>query len=200
MSLIKIRKPNYRKGFTIVELLIVIVVVAILAGIVIVSYNGIQNRASDARRAQAAGSVIRLMQNYHTVNGFFPTDIRCVGSASHYPATSDFASGECYKEVTRSSGAISNRVSVGATTITPMADGNVVVLPDGSHAPITLDLGNGRDAYIRGIIIRLDGGSGEQSQNLYIYHSNDNYTCPAGGVKTVMIAPASMCRVPLKKN
>jgi len=36
-----------KNGFTIVELLIVIVVITILAAITIVSYNGIQNRAND---------------------------------------------------------------------------------------------------------------------------------------------------------
>jgi len=39
-------KTNH--GFTIVELLIVVVVIAILAAITIVAYNGIQNRAYDA--------------------------------------------------------------------------------------------------------------------------------------------------------
>ena len=37
-----------KSGFTIVELLIVVVVIAILATITIVAYNGIQNQAKDS--------------------------------------------------------------------------------------------------------------------------------------------------------
>lgn len=46
-----------RSGFTIVELLIVVVVIAILAAITIVAYNGIQNRAK-ASAAQSAASQV----------------------------------------------------------------------------------------------------------------------------------------------
>lgn len=42
-------RSDYRnRGFTIVELLIVIVVIGILAAIVIVAFNGVQNRGYDA--------------------------------------------------------------------------------------------------------------------------------------------------------
>lgn len=40
--------PNVKTGFTIVELLIVIVVIAILAAISVAAYTGIQNRAYDS--------------------------------------------------------------------------------------------------------------------------------------------------------
>jgi type IV pilus assembly protein PilA len=44
-------------GFTIVELLIVIVVIGILAAITVVAYSGIQQRARDAKIASALQSV-----------------------------------------------------------------------------------------------------------------------------------------------
>lgn len=40
-------KSKNKNGFTIVELLIVIVVIGILAAITLVAYNGIQARAND---------------------------------------------------------------------------------------------------------------------------------------------------------
>lgn len=44
-------------GFTIVELLVVIVVIAILAAITIVSYNGITTKAQDSRRKSELSSI-----------------------------------------------------------------------------------------------------------------------------------------------
>lgn len=43
-------KQKDKSGFTIVELLIVIVIIGILASLVIVAYNGIQQRAATAKR------------------------------------------------------------------------------------------------------------------------------------------------------
>lgn len=49
--------PSKQSGFTIVELLIVIVVIAILATIAIIAYNGIQERS----RASAIASDIKQL-------------------------------------------------------------------------------------------------------------------------------------------
>ena len=49
---------NKTKGFTLVELLIVIVVIAILAAISIVAYNGVTNKARDDERVADARDII----------------------------------------------------------------------------------------------------------------------------------------------
>lgn len=62
-----------KRGFTIVELLIVIVIIGILAAITIVAYNGIQQRARDAKMASALQSAAKKAQADHTLNGTYPS-------------------------------------------------------------------------------------------------------------------------------
>ena len=64
------RKHN---GFTIVELLIVIVVIGILAAITIVTYNGIQKRAENTKNIAAVKQTATLLQMYRETNGAYPT-------------------------------------------------------------------------------------------------------------------------------
>ena len=63
---------NKLKGFTIVELLIVIVVIAILAAISIIAYNGIQSRSRDAARSNAVASIKKLLELYKADEGSYP--------------------------------------------------------------------------------------------------------------------------------
>ena len=58
-----------RKGFTIVELLIVIVVIAILAAISVVAYNGIQERAKATALADGFQKVYKAFHLYATADG-----------------------------------------------------------------------------------------------------------------------------------
>jgi general secretion pathway protein G len=60
------------KGFTIVELLIVIVVIGILAAITIVAYNGVQARANDTRRASSVKTIAGLLEIFYQDNGRYP--------------------------------------------------------------------------------------------------------------------------------
>ena len=60
------------KGFTIVELLIVIVVIAILAAITIVAYNGIQNRAHTTAQKTAAENMAKKIESYNAIKSAYP--------------------------------------------------------------------------------------------------------------------------------
>lgn len=71
-------KHKQQSGFTIVELLIVIVVIAILAAISIVAYNGIQNRTYDSSIQNDLRQTYNKIQLYRVDN-----------SGSNPPATSN---------------------------------------------------------------------------------------------------------------
>lgn len=61
-----------QKGFTIVELLIVIVVIGILAAITIIAYNGIQNRAKFNKINADLVSMRKVIELYKAENGTYP--------------------------------------------------------------------------------------------------------------------------------
>lgn len=58
-----------RKGFTVVELLIVIVVMAILVSISIVAFTGVQQRARDSQRAQDMATIKKALLLYNAEHG-----------------------------------------------------------------------------------------------------------------------------------
>lgn len=68
------KKKNSLKqsGFTIVELLIVIVIIGILAALVIVVYSGIQQRAENAKTISAVQAYKKALLQYATEKGSYP--------------------------------------------------------------------------------------------------------------------------------
>src|SRR5690349_3400647 len=65
---------NRSKGFTIVELLIVIVVIGILATLVIVTFTGVRKKARDSQRQTDINAVESHAQTYYAANdGKYPT-------------------------------------------------------------------------------------------------------------------------------
>ena len=67
----------YQKGFTIVELLVVIVVIGILAAITIVSYTGISNKATIASLQSDLSSNSQKLKLFQVLNSAYPTTNNC---------------------------------------------------------------------------------------------------------------------------
>ena len=76
-------------GFTIVELLIVIVVIAILAAITIVAYNGIQQRARDSDRQGDIATIAKAIELYYADNGTFPSSAGSTKINASWVTTAD---------------------------------------------------------------------------------------------------------------
>lgn len=64
---------NKERGFTIVELLIVIVVIGILAALVITTFTGIQQKARNTERQTDINAIHGQVEAYYAQNGRYPT-------------------------------------------------------------------------------------------------------------------------------
>src|SRR3982751_7135212 len=62
-----------QQGFTIVELLIVIVVIGILAALVITTFTGIQQKARNTERTTDIKALHGQVEAYYAQNGKYPT-------------------------------------------------------------------------------------------------------------------------------
>lgn len=89
-----------KNGFTIVELLIVIVVIAILAAITVVAYNGIQERAWNSRAVANANTMQKVLMAYQSEHGRYPdysgiagNEQVCLGGG--YPDKNSDGIGDC---------------------------------------------------------------------------------------------------------
>jgi type IV pilus assembly protein PilA len=74
MTLSSIKKLKQERGFTIVELLIVIIVIGILATLVLIAYNNVQGQARDTKRQADANSIREAAETYKTASnsGYYP--------------------------------------------------------------------------------------------------------------------------------
>ncbi len=80
-------KKGNTSGFTIVELLIVIVVIAILVAITIVSYAAVTDNAKKQTAKTDAQTMATALNKYKADNGSFPTDLSQLNSTPKVQST-----------------------------------------------------------------------------------------------------------------
>lgn len=113
------------KGFTIVELLIVIVVIGILAAITIVAYSGIQNRARTSAVSGALTQTVKRLEVYAVDSTGYPLTLATVGinntADTVYQYSVDNSVSPATYCVTATNGTISYKVS--STSTAPSSGG-----------------------------------------------------------------------------
>lgn len=116
-------------GFTIVELLIVIVVIGILAAITLVAYNGVQQRALNTARISEVDAWQKQFMLYYAATGGNPAV-----ASGNYCLGTGFPNGACrnYKET----GSNTYYESNNATLMSLMQQENGGSLPSGPREPV----------------------------------------------------------------
>ena len=105
-----------QKGFTIVELLIVIVVIAILAAISVVAYSGIQNRAKNQQTIGAVTTYYKALASYGVDNAALPAYRACLGEQNFYTSNPCYIGGSTYTWSSGLNNALGAYISSAATT------------------------------------------------------------------------------------
>jgi type IV pilus assembly protein PilA len=75
-------KKVSQNGFTIVELLIVIVVIGILAALVLNSFSGVQARARNAERQSDLKAVAEQLEVFYIDHSYYPAFARISGASA----------------------------------------------------------------------------------------------------------------------
>ncbi|MBM3209970.1 prepilin-type N-terminal cleavage/methylation domain-containing protein [Candidatus Saccharibacteria bacterium] len=120
-----------QKGFTIVELLIVIVVIAIISSITVVAYGGIQDRSLNAARLSEVTAWSKQFQLHKATHGHYPqvpSDEYCLGSG--------FPGGKCrdYQADGADPNAVAYNEADSASLHTALS--SVGTLPSGPRKPV----------------------------------------------------------------
>lgn len=121
---------NKTRGFTIVELLIVIVIIAILAAITLVAYNGITNRSKLARVQSDYSNIDKAIAMYVAEQGVVPL---CSGGAGAGCAFSTIIPGLTQYSTGLPTKTINDKDILYAADTTGNKWGVRLQLPDGSY-------------------------------------------------------------------
>lgn len=148
-------------GFTLIELMIVIVVIAILASITFFAYGGLQQRALNAARLTEAQDWEKQLMLYYTRNNGIPADV----TAGNYCLGSGFPNGACRNYL--ESGAATYQESDDATLMSDLQNLNGS-LPSGPRQPV--------NGYI-GPFVNIWGSGG--GFTVVDFFSGNANSCPA---------------------
>lgn len=164
-----------QRGFTIVELLIVIVVIAILAAITIVAFNGIQQRARNMARISAAEQIAKAFDANTIATGAHvpgaPVCIPTGGQDYNSDGVPDCGNVTTPADVIRSEKAATNTFLTNAGLKNLSFPNDIITATDGSkYAGLEMTYGSS-----------LDGMGGVlQPYFLYFKLEGSNQDCTSG--------------------
>lgn len=135
-------------GFTVVELIVVIVIIGILASITLVSYGGMQARTRNAQTVTSANQWLKTLKMYQSRNGGYPTMSTCLGEGYKYAANNQGNSGVgMCRQLTSTLGVVTDAPTVAALS----------KYSSTSQSPAMVSAVNGSSDWHRGVYYYING-------------------------------------------
>lgn len=140
-----------RKGFTLVEMLIVIAIIAILASVALVSVQGVRSTANDTKRISDLNKVQQQLEVYYTKNGNYPVAANwaALGTALGTTLSNDSAVNATYEYGTDAGqqhytlkAGLENKIKLLDEPNELDATSNGLACDDGAAAPFAYCIGN----------------------------------------------------------
>lgn len=75
-----------RSGFTLLELLMVVTIIAVISVIGLVTYTNVQKSTRDARRKADVVTIQKALEQYYQQNGGYPGSLTAINNTSYFPA------------------------------------------------------------------------------------------------------------------
>ncbi|RDS85305.1 pilin [Dyella psychrodurans] len=113
---------NMQKGFTLIELMIVVAIIAILAAIAIPAYQNYLIRAQVSEGTVLTDGVKTAVAEYYSNHGNWPTD----NNAAGLPANANSISGKYVSQVAVATGVIT--ATFGGTQVNSAISGDTFIL------------------------------------------------------------------------
>jgi prepilin-type N-terminal cleavage/methylation domain-containing protein len=137
---------NVKQGFTIVELLVVIVVIGILAAITIVSYTGISQKAAVASLVSDLDNAAKQLKVFQVIN-------------NNYPLTNNCSSAESSTNIClKNSGNSTYQYAVNNNT-NPQTFSIVAIKGPITYKVTNFTVPSLEDSIVNGLVLRLDAGN-----------------------------------------
>lgn len=165
-------------GFTVVELLVVIIVISVLAAISVIAYNGVTQRSEDSQIASKVQGLVNLFTSFAaTTDGTVPqADWACVGEPEDYPAENGYTAEWCQQPYQAPPIPNGNDHPINATLNARLKATIINRMPNGRIPEV--DLGGGTK--YRGILYDSSANQNSGKPVLQYYVKGNRTTCPIG--------------------
>lgn len=184
-----------QKGFTLIELMVVVTIVGILAAVAAMSYQHFTKKAQSVEAEVALTEIHRLQQLHHAQNGSYGTDLGAIGF-SQFPALKFYSIGMRFlggtDGVSYQVYAYAKGPTEGSTTfvLTQYQDGRVTMdkslVSGGSAHSGAVDGGSGSFPGIGSSSGSQSAGGGEADTDPLSSSNTSSTSSSGGGSRTVM--------------